>query len=144
MFAKILFAHDGGMAAERVLVYLEHVARTEQAEVIVLHVYELPERYIATEGYEELRDQYRAVAQEVVDDAVAYLEERGVAAQGLALAGDPTAAGSARAILETAEQKDVSLIVMGSRGPSSMAELMLGNVTSEVLRYARCPVLVVP
>jgi len=143
MFTKILFAHDGGMAAERVLVYLEHVARTEQAEVIVLHVYELPERYIATEGYEDLRDQYRAIAQEVVDDAVAYLEERGVAAQGLALAGDP-AVGSARAILETAEQKDVSLIVMGTRGPSSMAELMLGNVTIEVLRYARCPVLVVP
>jgi nucleotide-binding universal stress UspA family protein len=135
------------MAAERVLVYLEHVARTEQAEVIVLHVYELPERYIATEGYESLRDQYDTVAQEVVDDAVAYLEERGVAAQGLALAGDPAgdpAGGSVRAILETAEQKDVSLIVMGTRGPSNMAELMLGNVTSEVLRYERCPVLVVP
>ena len=142
MFAKILFAHDGGMAAERVLVYLEHVARTEAAEVIVLHVYELPERYVATEGYEELRDQYSAVAQEVVDDAVAYLEERGVAAQGLALAG--ATGESARAILETAEQKDVSLIVMGTRGPSNMAELMLGNVTIEVLRYARCPVLVVP
>jgi nucleotide-binding universal stress UspA family protein len=143
MFDKILFAHDGGMAAERVLVYLEHVARTEQAEVIVLHVYELPERYVATEGYEELRDQYRAIAQEVVDDAVAYLEERGVTAQGLALAGD-AATGSARAILETAEQKGVSLIVMGTRGASSMAELLLGNVTIEVLRYARCPVLVVP
>ena len=143
MFTKILFAHDGGMAAERVLVYLEHVARIEQAEVVVLHVYALPERYIATEGYEELREQYRAVAQEVVDDAVAYLEERGVTAQGLTLAGDP-AGGSARAILETAEQKDVSLIVIGTRGPSSMTELMLGNVTIEVLRYARCPVLVVP
>jgi nucleotide-binding universal stress UspA family protein len=147
MFTKILFAHDGGMAAERVLVYLEHVARTEQAEVIVLHVYELPERYVATEGYEDLRDQYRAVAQEVVDDAVAYLEERGITAQGLALAGDPAndpTGGSARAILETAEQKDVSLIVMGTRGASSMAELLLGNVTIEVLRFARCPVLVVP
>jgi nucleotide-binding universal stress UspA family protein len=143
MFSKILFAHDGGMAAERVLVYLEHVARTEQARVIVLHVYELPERYIATEGYEDLSDQYSAVAQEVVDDAVAYLEERGVTAEGLTLSGD-RAMGSARAILETAEQQEVSLIVMGTRGPSNMAELMLGNVTTEVLRYARCPVLVVP
>jgi nucleotide-binding universal stress UspA family protein len=139
MFTKILFAHDGGMAAERVLVYLEHVARTEEAEVIVLHAYEPPERYVATEGYEELCDQYHAVAQEVVDDAVAYLEERGVTAQGLVLPGN-----SARAILETAGQKDVSLIVMGTRGPSNVAELMLGNVTTEVLRYARCPVLVVP
>ena len=139
MFSKILFAHDGGMAAERVLVYLEHVARTEAAEVIVLHVYELPDRYAATEGYEALCAQYAAVAQEIVDDAVAYLEERGAAAQGLILSG-----GSASAILETAAQKEASLIVVGTRGPSSMAELMLGNVTMEVLRYARCPVLVVP
>jgi nucleotide-binding universal stress UspA family protein len=139
MFSKILFAHDGGMSAERVLVYLEHVARTEEAEVIVVHAYEPPERYTATEGYEGLRAQYEAVAQEVVDDAVAYLEERDVTARGFVVPGD-----IARAILETAEQEAVSLIVVGSRGPSSVAELMLGNVTMEVLRYARCPVLVVP
>lgn len=35
MFSKILFAHDGGMLAERALIYLEHVARVEEAEVIV-------------------------------------------------------------------------------------------------------------
>ena len=46
MFSRILFAHDGGMSAERALVYLEHVARVEEAEVIVLHVYELPDRYV--------------------------------------------------------------------------------------------------
>lgn len=139
MFPKILFAHDGGLSAERVLVYLEHVARTEEAEVIVLHAYEPPERYSVTEGYEELRAQYEAVAQEVVDDAVAYLEERDVSARGFVLAGE-----TSRIILQTAEQEAVSLIVIGTRGPSSMAELMLGNVTMEVLRYARCPVLVVP
>jgi nucleotide-binding universal stress UspA family protein len=105
----------------------------------VLHAFEPPDRYSATEGYEGLRAQYEAVAQEVVDDAAAYLEERDVSARGIALAGDV-----ARAILETAEQEDVSLIVVGSRGPSSVAELVLGNVTLEVLRFARCPVLVVP
>jgi nucleotide-binding universal stress UspA family protein len=139
MFPKILFAHDGGLLAERAMVYLEHVARVEQAEVIVLHVYQPPERYSATEGYEVLRAQYEAVAQEVVDDAVDYLEERGVVARGIILSGD-----TARGILEVADQEQVSLIVIGSRGPSSMAELMLGSVSVEVLRHASCPVLVVP
>jgi nucleotide-binding universal stress UspA family protein len=127
------------MLAERAMVYLEHIARIEEAEVIVLHAYELPDRYAAMDGYEELCRQYGAVAQEVVDDAVAYLDERGVVARGFVVSGD-----SARAILETANQEEVSLIVIGSRGPSSMAELMLGNVSTEVLRRARCPVLVVP
>jgi nucleotide-binding universal stress UspA family protein len=139
MFAKILFAHDGGMLAERAMVYLEHIARVEEAEVIVLHAYEPPERYAATDGYGALRSQFEAVAQEVVDDAVSYLDERGVDARGFVYAGE-----SARAILETAAREEVSLIVIGTRGPSSMAELMLGNVSTEVLRRAPCPVFVVP
>jgi nucleotide-binding universal stress UspA family protein len=139
MFSKILFAHDGGMLAERALVYLEHVARVEEAEVVVLHAYQLPERYAATEGYEALRAQYQAVAEEVIEDAVSYLEERGITARGFAVNGD-----TARAILEAATQEEASLIVIGSRGPSSVTELMLGSVSMEVLRYARCPVLVVP
>ena len=139
MFTRILFAHDGGMLAERVLVYLEHVARVEEAEVIVLHVYDLPERYATADGYEMLRAQYESVAGEIVDDAVAYLQERDVNARGFAVVGD-----SARVILETAAQEDVSLIVIGSRNPSSMAEVMLGSVSQEVLRHASCPVLVVP
>ena len=139
MFSKILFAHDGGMLAERAMVYLEHIARVEEAEVIVLHAYQPPDRYAAMDGYEALQDQYEAVAQEVVDDAVAYLDERGVVARGLAVAGE-----GAWVILQTAAEEDVSLIVIGTRGPSSMTELMLGNVSAEVLRRAGCPVLVVP
>ena len=139
MFTRILFAHDGGRLAERALVYLEHVARIEKAEVTVLHVYAMPDRYSATDGYADLRDQYEVVAQEIVDDAATQLEERDVSARGLVLPGD-----SAHVILETAHREDISLIVIGSRGPSSVAELMLGSVSLEVLRHAPCPVLVVP
>ena len=139
MFPRILFAHDGGMLAERALVYLEHVARVEKAEVIVLHVYEIPDQYASSEGYDALCAQYSAVANEVVEDAVTYLHEREVSARGMSMMGD-----SARVILEVAGQEDASMIVIGSRGPSSMAELMLGSVSVEVLRHASCPVLVVP
>jgi nucleotide-binding universal stress UspA family protein len=127
------------MLAERALVYLEHVARIEKAEVVVLHAYDLPERYSATEGFETLRAQYELVAQEIVEDAVAHLQEREIVARGVAQPGD-----SARVILEIAAQEDTSLIVIGSRGPSSMADLVLGSVSLEVLRHAHCPVLVVP
>lgn len=139
MFSRILFAHDGGMLAERALVYLEHVAQVEQAEVIVLHVYQIPERYTTVDGYEELRAQYEAIGKEIVDDAVGQLQERDIDARGLVLPGD-----SARVILETAAREEVSLIVIGTRGPSNMADLVVGSVSVEVLRHASCPVLVVP
>ncbi|HQE92488.1 MAG TPA: universal stress protein [Anaerolineae bacterium] len=139
MFKRILFAHNATPAAERALLYLEHLARLENAEVIVLHVYQLPERYMATQGYALLVEQLELVAQEVVNDTVEYLQKAGISAVGIIHAGVP-----ARAILETAQEEKVSLIVLGTRGPSSMTDILLGDVSTEVLRHANCPVFLVP
>jgi nucleotide-binding universal stress UspA family protein len=127
------------MLAERALLYLEHVARVEEAEVIVLHAYQIPDRYATVDGYEALHAQYESIGREIVDDAVAQLQEREVEARGLVLEGE-----SARIILETAAREEISLIVIGTRGPASVAELVVGSVSLEVLRHASCPVLVVP
>ncbi|MGC9468210.1 MAG: universal stress protein [Anaerolineae bacterium] len=140
MFRRILFAHNATPAAERALIYLEYLARREEAEVIVLHVYQSPERYAATAGYPELVRQLDAVAHDVVDDTVEYLQQAGVSAMGIVEAGNSVA----RVILETAETEDVSIIVLGTRGPSKVTDILLGHVSTEVLRHARCPVLLVP
>ncbi len=139
MFKRILFAHNATPAAERALLYVEHLARVEEAEVIVLHVYEKPDRYLATHGYEALLNALEAVAQEVVNDATAELQHEGIEARGIVTTGDP-----ARQIVEIARREEVALIVLGTRGPSSVKELLLGDVSAEVLRYAHCPVLLVP
>jgi nucleotide-binding universal stress UspA family protein len=50
---------------------------------------------------------------------------------------------SAAALLHEAEDVGASLIVVGSRGLSGIERLLLGDVASKVVRYARVPVLVV-
>jgi nucleotide-binding universal stress UspA family protein len=40
--------------------------------------------------------------------------------------------------------REVDILVCGSRGPGPIRGVMLGNVSTGVLRKARCPVLVVP
>lgn len=140
MFRRILFAHNATPAAERALIYVEHLAREESAEVIVLHVYQTLERYSTMGSYSALVEQLEAVAQEVVSDAVEYLQKAEVAARGLASPGPSTA----RVIVETAEEEDVSLIVLGTRGPTKVSDLLAGDVSTEVLRNARCPVFLVP
>jgi len=136
---KIVFAHEGSPAGDRALIYIEHLARQEGSEVVVLHAFEVPNRYTTYDAYDDLHQTFEKAAWEVVDDAVAELEKAHVRVRGIV-----REAPAARAILELAEKENASLIVLGTRGPSSAQELLLGSVSSEVLRFARCPVMAVP
>ena len=50
----------------------------------------------------------------------------------------------AQEIVAQAEVTHASLIVIGSHGRSGFERLLLGSITENVLRAARCPVMVVP
>lgn len=138
MFKRILLATDGSPIVEREVLYAGHMARVEQAEIIVLHAYEPPEGYAGYDGYEQLIERLRVVAQQVVDDVVAELHEDGVQAHGELRTGP-----AAQAIINAAIDHDVDLIIMGMRGRSNLRE-MLGSISAQVLRYAHCPVLQIP
>jgi nucleotide-binding universal stress UspA family protein len=49
----------------------------------------------------------------------------------------------ARTIIEFARDRDVELIVIGSRGLGSVERYLLGSVSHKVTGLAQCPVLVV-
>ena len=48
----------------------------------------------------------------------------------------------ATSILETAEEEKVSLVIMGSRGRTLVKGLLLGSVSSDVLRFGKVPLLI--
>ncbi len=139
MFRKIVFAHNGSSAGDRALLYVQHLGRSEGTEVVVVHAYEVPQQYVTATGFADLQASFESVAYAVVEDAIAELEAAGVQCRPVVREGAP-----ARVILDVSEEEKASLIVLGTRGPSSVAELLLGSVSSEVLRLARCPVLAVP
>jgi nucleotide-binding universal stress UspA family protein len=45
--------------------------------------------------------------------------------------------------VDFAEENNIDLIVIGTRGRSGFKKLLLGSVASHVVTYAHCPVLVV-
>ena len=47
------------------------------------------------------------------------------------------------AIVEYAEQTNIDLIIIGTRGRSGFKRMLLGSVASGVVTYATCPVMVV-
>jgi nucleotide-binding universal stress UspA family protein len=138
MFKRILLATDGSPVVERQILYAEHLARVEPAEIVVLHAYAPPEHYATAAGYQQLLEQYRLVAQAVVDEAVNELRDDGVTARGEVRLGL-----AAEAILGAVVDDDIDLVVLGRRGGGGLQEL-LGSVSAQVLRHARCPVLQIP
>jgi nucleotide-binding universal stress UspA family protein len=65
-------------------------------------------------------------------------QKEGVAVKAFVLSGRP-----ADAIIETAQEKNADLIVLGSHGRTGVERLLMGSVAERVIVLASCPVLVV-
>ena len=53
------------------------------------------------------------------------------------------AKSAATTIMEYAETKNVDLIIIGSKGRTGFKKLLLGGVSSSIIKNAHCPVLVI-
>ena len=49
----------------------------------------------------------------------------------------------AASILNYAEERDVNLILIGTRGNSGLKKMLLGSVASDIVTYSYCPVLII-
>jgi nucleotide-binding universal stress UspA family protein len=136
MFDRILLAVDGSEPSNRATAATAELAHRLGSEVIVLHVKETEITWVAAVELESGEE-----AADLVDKTVRMLKDRGISARGEL---HRTAYGrAARVILETAADADTKMIVMGSRGLSDLAGLVMGSVAHKVLHLARIPVLVV-
>jgi nucleotide-binding universal stress UspA family protein len=137
MYERILVAIDHSAVSERVLAAAGELAGLSKAKVWVLH---LRERELSRLGGVD-SDESDSDATAAVEAAVKTLTERGVDAQGEmrgAVYGH-----AAREIVEDAKRHDVKVIVMGSRGRSDLAGLVLGSTAHKVIHLSDRPVLVV-
>jgi nucleotide-binding universal stress UspA family protein len=100
----------------------------------VLHVAEPVHLWTLSVTAEELRRQSLAT----LDRVVSALQARGLDAEGVQKEGEPR-----HVILEHAADIRASLIVMGSRGASGVDRLLLGSVSSAVLRHADTSVWII-
>ncbi len=134
MFERILVPLDGSGSAEHVLPYAEAIAAKFKAEMILASVSEF--------GSEERDHLYESYLDRMVQQVQAQLQEwggeEGVQVKGEVLFGKP-----ASEILRYADEKNVSLITMASRGRSSRGPWFLGNIAAKVLRATSKPVLLV-
>ena len=88
-------------------------------------------------GYQ--RDLIEQMGRERIAEAMATLEGTGVTATSVEIEELP-----ADALIDVAEQRGASMIVIGTRGESPVVGAILGSTAYKLLHRSTVPVLVVP
>lgn len=116
---RILVATDRSETAERAVTWASEMARRYEAELLVLHVV--------------VPDQAGAPVEHRAETAVAGRTRTKVVVH----------ANPATAIIETAREEDVDVVVVGNVGLKSRRRFVVGNVPSTVVHGCSCTVVVV-
>ena len=141
-FHRILFATDFTEASEPALAEAIEMAKSEGTELLVAHVYQLPNAAQATSVASGVYEEWTQNLRNRVEEKLAPLVERaraeGVNAEALVLNGTPY-----EAITEAAALNGADLVIMGTHGRKGVSRFFLGSVASRVISSAPCPVLTV-
>lgn len=144
----VAFADDGSASARRAEGILADWPIFRGSHVSVVTVAELAVPVAAgfTPGlYDQVLDSYTRSADEArketadeASTAARRLAEAGLETEAVALEGDADAE-----IVRFAESRQIGTIVMGTRGRTGLARLIMGSVARNVLLHAHCSVLIV-
>ena len=138
MSSKIVVGVDGSDGSDRAVAEATEVAKRDGAGIVLVHVVE---RIAAKGDMAPLRADEPEIKARIEKQA-ADLRDAGVDAdvryESIVLGGP------ARSIADVADEIGADLIVVGTRGHSALAGVILGSVTQKLLHLASCPVLCVP
>lgn len=143
---KVLVAVDRDLESRLALRYACHLLEHFDAEVDAIHVkkdvgniiledFDVP--FLKRDHQKKIEEQAKEV-EAAISDACEICFEGNVPCEPRILVGDP-----AEVILREASERDVDLIVLGCQHCSTLREVLLGQVHTQVIQHATQPVLVV-
>jgi nucleotide-binding universal stress UspA family protein len=152
-FSKLLVAIDGSTSSMHATDYAISIALRNDAQLIILYVIDFykyshisssiilaptfgSEKYLEEKNEaEKLMNKIKEKFKLKVNDNTKSKELKTEIVEGVKSA--------ATTIMEYAELEDVNLIIIGSRGRTSFKKLLLGSISSDVVKNAHCAVLVI-
>jgi nucleotide-binding universal stress UspA family protein len=162
---KILYATDLSENARYAFAYAVSLADLYNASITIIHV--LPEvpplldqsviGYISAERWEEIKSQQLEEAKEALigkkrehlaikEALLQFSEDVKQQQQGADLTTDEIIVergNPVEEIIKHAEERNCDLIVMGTHGQGTLADVMLGSTARRVIRRSKMPVLVI-
>ncbi|MDF2386858.1 universal stress protein [Nostoc ellipsosporum NOK] len=138
MLKNILVALDGSEIAERVIETLEDLVFSQEAKVIICHVFPTPDSEIELPADRPHPESPVLSYFQIEKLLQSYQEELSVNSEIELVTGDPS-----EEIVRLANIYKADLILIGSRGLTGMKRIVQGSVSSQVVEEAPCSVLVV-
>ena len=145
MFKKLLVATDGSTLAKKATDAALAMARSLNAELVVLRVVEpYPLNYfegamtVAPADVAAIEEKSLGKAQELVGSIKAAGEAAQVKTTGVTV----KSTWIAENIIKTAKEQGCDLIVMASHGHKGLKRMLLGSQTLDVLTHSDIPVMV--
>jgi nucleotide-binding universal stress UspA family protein len=141
---EILVALDGSPLAEAALGPAMEVARLWDAELSLVQVVPpmlpaSPQLTVPPGFWHQANASRRGSAEDYVRDVAERVRESGIRASGVAVMGTNVP----ETLIDLAEPKRVSLMVVATHGLGGVGRVVLGSVADEVVRGAKVPTLVV-
>jgi nucleotide-binding universal stress UspA family protein len=149
---KVLIALDYNPTAQKVAETGYSLAKSLNAQVILLHVIANPSFYATSDfspimgynGYVDVSPTILESVEGLKDASLQYLDKTKQhlgdrAIQTLVNAGDTT-----ETILDTAKDVHADIIVMGSHSQKWLENIVMGSVTEQVLKMSSIPLFIIP
>ena len=143
-FSKILLViHEPNTSIDAAADYAIKIARDYDAQLVILHVIRTDVNLLSVnppshimEVRRQAKDQFNKIAEKIHEDS----NKENILRMKTEII---TSVRIADAIVSYAKDKHIELIIIGTRDRSKLKSMLLGDVASDVVRYAHCPVLTV-
>lgn len=142
-FSKILVAiHESSKSADKAVDYATRIAKDYNAILVVLYVVrtQTNSEAVTPSHVVDFKKQAQAYLTDISEKIHKNNESENIVKVKTEIIASIKVA---HAIADYAKDKHIDLIVVGPRGRSKLKSLVLGSVTSDVVRLANCPVLTV-
>ncbi len=150
LFKKVIYSTDFSPLAGYALQFVKKLKNAGMESVIVVHVVnelsvtlpnglDLRENKTTVEALESADREYLYSVFERAEAIKEKIEELGVDVVLKVITGSNTA----ETIVDMAEAERIDVIVIGAHGKGFLKELILGSVSLDVVRKAKCPVLLI-
>ena len=138
---KILLPFDDSVHSVNAANCTITLARQIGATVTIVHCYEwMPSiTEVPSPLIKDLDEVCKKKAKDVLKTAEEIFRDRGIDYSLEAVLGSP-----GKVLVDLAKEGTYDLIVMGSKGHSDIAGILIGSVTHRLVNSMYCPVLVVP